>query len=129
MRQRGQLGQYWLTQAKATLTIIDRRGQCWDLLSFLRAQPGQEVDVEVWVGKRERLPVRLIAVRVSAQEAERRRARANQAITHPPKGCQAPVPDQRKPKEQRRAKPKRKKVIAARLPPPDSTLSLTNIPP
>ena len=34
MRQRGQLGQYWLTHAKATLTLIDQRGQWWDLLSF-----------------------------------------------------------------------------------------------
>ncbi len=128
MRQRSKLGQYWLTQAKATLTIIDQQGQCWDLLSFLRAQPGHEVDVQVWVGKRERLPVRLIAVRVSAQEAERRRQRANQAITHPPKGCQAPVPGQRKPKEQRRGKPKRKKVSAARLRLAEWTILLTNVP-
>jgi DDE family transposase len=62
MRQRGTLEQYWLTQAKATLTVIDHAGHCWDLLSFLQAQRSDEVEVEVFVGKRERLPVRLIAV-------------------------------------------------------------------
>lgn len=104
MGQRGKQGQYWLTQAKATLTLIDQRGQYWDLLSFLRAQKSEVVDVELFVGKRERLPLRLIAVRVSPEEAQRRRERGNSRITHPPKGCQAPLPGQRKPKEQRQGK-------------------------
>ena len=128
MRQRGKQGQYWLTQAKATLTLIDQRGQSWDLLSFLRAQTGEVVDVELFVGKRERLPVRLIAVRVSPQEAQRRRQRANERITHPPKGCQAPLPGKRKPKEQRQGKRKGKKVSAARLRLADWTIVLTNVP-
>ncbi|MGZ6321818.1 MAG: hypothetical protein ACXWQR_21255 [Ktedonobacterales bacterium] len=129
MRERSKLEQYWITQAKASLTLIDKRGQCWDLLSFLRAQTSEVVDVEVFVGKRERLPARLIAVRVSKEEAQRRRERANKQITHPPKGCQAQVPGKRKPKEQRRGKPKRKKVSAARLRLADWTILLTNVPP
>ncbi|TMC87450.1 MAG: hypothetical protein E6J22_17400, partial [Chloroflexi bacterium] len=80
MGQRGKQGQYWLSQAKATLTLIDQHGQCWDLLSFLRAQQGEVVDVELFVGKRERLAVRLIAVRVSPEEAKRRRQRAQERI-------------------------------------------------
>src|SRR5205807_5054136 len=44
MRQRGKQGHFWLTQAKATLTLIDQRGQCWDLLSYLRAQQSDMVD-------------------------------------------------------------------------------------
>ncbi len=128
MRQRGQLGQYWLTQAKATLTVIDQAGQCWDLLSFLRAQTSDEVEVEVFVGKRERLPVRLLAVRVSPEEARRRREGANGRITHRPKGCQAPVPGKRKPKHQRQGKRKGKKVSAARLRLADWTIMLTNVP-
>jgi hypothetical protein len=128
MRERGQAGQYWITQAKAGLTIIDQRGQCWDLLSFLGAHKGNEVDVQVLVGKRERLAVRLIAVRVSAQVAAQRRERANKQITHPPKGCQARRPGQRKPKEQRQGKPKRKKVSRARLRLADWTIVLTNVP-
>ncbi len=128
MRQRGQLGQYWLTQAKATLTIVDQAGQCWDLLAFLRAQTSDEVDVEVFLGKRERLPVRLIAARVSPEEARRRREGANGRITHPPKGCQAPVPGKRKPKHQRQGKRKGKPVSAARLRLADWTIMLTNVP-
>ena len=94
MRARSKLGQYWLTQAKATLTILDQRGQDWDLLSFLEAQKKDEVDVQVVVGKQERLAARLIAVRVSSQQAVRRRARANKQVTLPPPkavrpGCQA----------------------------------------
>ena len=128
MRQRGEQGQFWLTQAKATLTLIDQRGQCWDLLSFLRAQKGEVVDVALFVGKRERLPVRLIAVRVSPEEAKRRRQRAQERITHPPKGCQAPLPGKRKPKEQRQGKRKGKKISAARLRLADWTIMLTNVP-
>lgn len=128
MRERGKQGQYWTAHAKASLTIIDKRGQYWNLLSFLQAQEGHEVDVEVCVGKQERLAVRLIAVRVSKEEAARRRERANKQITHPPKGCQAPLPGKRKPKEQRRGKPKRKKVSPARLRLADWTIVLTNVP-
>jgi hypothetical protein len=43
-----------LTAANAGTLLIDKRGQCWDLVSFLDAQPGDEVDVEVFLGKRER---------------------------------------------------------------------------
>jgi len=128
MRRRSKLGQYWLTHAKATLTLRDRQGQWWDLLSFLEAQSCDEVDVEVIVGKRECVPMRLIAVRVSKEEAKRRRQRAHQQITHPPKGSQAPLPGKRKPKEQRRGKRKRKKVSAARLRLAEWTILLTNVP-
>ena len=51
--------------ANAGTLLIDERGQCWDLVSFLGAQTDEEVDVQVFLGKRERLPVRLIARRVS----------------------------------------------------------------
>lgn len=72
--------------------------------------------------------MRLIAVRVSAEEAQRRRERANKQITHPPKGSQATVPGKPKSKQQRRGKPKRKKVSAARLRLADWTILLTNVP-
>src|SRR2546421_654577 len=94
----------------------------------LRAHKSEVVDVDLFVGKRERLPVRLIAVRVSPEEAKRRRERANERITHPPKGCQAPLPGKRKPKEQRQGKRKGKNVSAARLRLADWTIVLTNVP-
>src|SRR2546421_4060361 len=95
MRQRRQQGQYWLTQAKATLCLIDAHGRSCDRLTFLQQQERDEVDGWVQVGKRERLAARLIAVRVSAQTAQGRRQRANQRITLPPKGSQAHVPGKR----------------------------------
>jgi len=54
MRAHGQAGRYWLTAATAGTLLIDARGQCWDLVSCLRAQPGEEVDVQVSLGKRDR---------------------------------------------------------------------------
>lgn len=84
--------------------------------------------MDLFVGKRERLPVRLIAVRVSAEEARRRRQRAHERITLAPTGCQAPMPGKRKPKEQRQGKRKSKQVSAARLRLADWTILLTNVP-
>src|SRR5438876_142088 len=71
MRAHGKAGCYWVTTANAATPLIDECGQCWQMVSFLRAQTGEEVDVQVLLGKYERLPVRLIARRVSAEQAER----------------------------------------------------------
>src|SRR6266496_3606752 len=90
MRAHGQAGCWWLTTAKAGTLLIDERGQCWDLVSFLRAQKGEEVDVQVSLGKRERLPVRLIARRVSAERAKRRRENARRCVEGKPKGVRRP---------------------------------------
>lgn len=54
MGEHGKAGRWWITQAKATLTLLDQHGQWWDLLSFFRAEMGNEVDVQVLVGKQER---------------------------------------------------------------------------
>jgi hypothetical protein len=56
MRAHGQAGCFWLTTAKAGTLLIDERGQCWDLVSLLGAQRGEEVDVPVLLGKGQRLP-------------------------------------------------------------------------
>ena len=88
MRAHGKAGRSWLTTANAGTLLIDERGQCWDLVSFLGAQRGDEVDVQVLLGKRERLPVRLIARRVSPEHAERRRAKANRSVEGKAKGVQ-----------------------------------------
>src|SRR5579864_7941252 len=90
MRAHGQAGRYWLTAATAGTLLIDGRGQCWDLVSFLRAQTGEEVDVQVSLGKQERLAVRLIARRVSPEQAKRRRANATRSKEGKPKGIQRP---------------------------------------
>src|SRR5258708_34818339 len=90
MRRHGNEGRFWLTQAKANLKLYDQRGQCWDLLDLLEAQHSDTIDLQVQVGVKERLPARLIAVRLSKEQVKQRRARANKQHEVPPKGCQPP---------------------------------------
>src|SRR6266852_2303460 len=129
MRAHGKAGRYWLTAAKAGTLLIDERGQCWDLVSFLRAQTGEEVDVQVLLGKRERLPVRLIARRVSPEQAERRRAKANRSLEGKAKGVQRPNVRKHRPADSKRQRPrKQKKTSKARLQLLDWTILITNVP-
>lgn len=128
MRKQGQAGNFWLTAAKAGTVLIDARGQCWDLVSFLRAQPGDEVDVWLSLGKRERLPVRLLARRVSAAQTQQRRARANATVEGPRKGVQKPNARRRTAGKPRPRQRKRKKTGAARLQLLEWTILVTNVP-
>jgi hypothetical protein len=127
MRVHGKAGRYWLTTAKAGTLLIDERGQSWDLVSFLGAQTGDEVDVQVFLGKRERLPVRLIARRVSAEQAARRRANANRTLESKAKGVQRPNV---RTHGRANAKPQRKhkKTGKARLKLLGWTILMTNVP-
>ena len=116
MRAHGKAGCYWLTAANAGTLLIDEHGQCWNLVSFLGAQTGAEVDVQVWLGKRERLPVRLIARRVSPAQAERRRANANRSLEGKAKGVQRPNERKRRAAgDKRQRQRKHKKTGKARL--------------
>lgn len=129
MRKQDQAGYFWLTRAKAALTLIDGRGQFWDLLAFLQAQGSDRIDAEVRVGKGEQLPVRLLAVRVSPEVAQQRRERANTYAKSQHKGCQVKGKSQgckgkKRPQPQR----KRKKVSPARLRLANWTIVLTNVP-
>jgi hypothetical protein len=129
MRVHGQQGRYWLTAANAGTRLFDERGQCWDLVSFLGAQRGEEVDVQVSLGKRERLPVRLIARRVSPEQAERRRAKANRSLEGKAKGVQRPNVPKRRPADSKRLRQrKQKKTGKARLQLLGWTILLTNVP-
>ncbi len=127
MRAHGNAGCYWLTAANAGTLLIDERGQCWDLVSFLGAQTGDEVDVQVCLGKRERLPVRLIARRVSAEQAARRRATARRTLESKAKGVQRPNV---RTHGRANAKPQRKhkKTGKARLQLLGWTILITNVP-
>jgi hypothetical protein len=109
--------------------LIDERGQSWDLVSLLGAQPGEEVDVQVSLGKRERLPVRLIARRVSPEQAERRRAKANRSLEGKAKGVQRPNVRKRRPADSKRQRQrKHKKTGKARLQLWDWAILITNVP-
>ena len=127
MRAHGQAGCYWLTAATAATLLIDERGQCWDLVSFLRAQTGQEVDVQVCLGKRERLPVRLVARRVSAEQAERRRKHATGIVARRAKGVQRPNAKTHRPTNGRRPRTRRK-TSKARLQLLGWMIMITNVP-
>jgi hypothetical protein len=128
MRKLSQAGQYWLTQAKAHLKFYDAGGCCWDLASFLKQQEGDVVDVAVQLGVRERLPARLIAVRLSQQQAQRRRQRANKQVLMPPKGVQAPVVGKQSAQGKRANKQKHKRVSPARLRLAQWVVLVSNVP-
>ena len=129
MRAHGQAGRYWVTSARAGTLLIDERGQSWDLVSLLGAQRGDEVDVQVYLGKRERLPVRLIARRVSPEQAERRRANANRSVEGKAKGVQRPNVRKHRPADSKRIRQrKHRKTGKARLQLLGWTILITNVP-
>ena len=129
MRALSLAGRYWLTAAKAGTLLIDGRGQCWDLVSFLRAQTGEEVDVQVSLGKHERLAVRLIARRVSAEQAKRRRANAQRSKEGKAKGVQRPNVRKGRPAGAKRQRQrKHRKTGKARLQLLEWTILVTNVP-
>jgi hypothetical protein len=129
MRAHGKAGCYWLTAANAGTLLIDERGQCFSLVSFLGAQTGEEVDVQVFLGKRERLPVRLIARRVSPEQAERRRKSANRSVEGKAKGVQRPNVRKRRPADAKRKRQrKHRKTGKARLQLLGWTILITNVP-
>jgi len=129
MRAHGKAGCYWVTAANAGTLLIDERGQCWDLVSFLGVQRGDEVDVHVYLGKRERLPVRLIARRVSPEQAERRRKSATREVAGKPKGVRRPNERTRQVAgDKRKRHRKHKKTGKARLQLLGWTILITNVP-
>jgi len=129
MRAHSKAGCYWLTPAKAGMLLIDARGQCWDLVSFLRAQPGEQVDVQVYLGKQERLAARLIATRVSPEQAKLRRAHANCLVEGKVKGVQRPNERTRRPAGNKRQRQrKHRRTGKARLQLLEWTILVTNAP-
>lgn len=69
-------GVHWLTRLQVQTTVFDATGQRLDLLAWLRRhapQPGTQVDSPVTLGVEERLPARLLAVRVPSEVREARR--------------------------------------------------------
>lgn len=65
----------WLSRLKAQTVIADpTSGQRLDLLTLLRAEPGESLDRPILLGAEHRIPCRLLAARVpAAVAAERRR--------------------------------------------------------
>ena len=68
---------YWLTRVHGHTAVFDDQGQRWELGSLLSEQATQQhteqLDLCVELGVTERLPCRLVAVKVPAQVAQQRR--------------------------------------------------------
>jgi hypothetical protein len=78
-RRIGEALAYWISRFQQGTTVFDLGGKRLDLPRFLR-QHGQNglVDVSVVLGEKDRLPCRLIAVRVPPEVAARRRQKIHE---------------------------------------------------
>src|SRR5438128_4439057 len=67
---------YWLSRLHFTTAVYDAQGRRWDVLDLLVAQGAvAPVDRPIALGAQQRLPARLLAVRVSQEVADQRRRR------------------------------------------------------
>jgi hypothetical protein len=68
-------GSYWLSYLRFNTVILDENQHRQNLLKLLQAQQNLRVERQVFLGEKQRVPARLIAVRVRQQTADRRRQR------------------------------------------------------
>lgn len=127
MRQLAEQQVWWLSPAKANAVVQDAAGVWWDLPSLLKAREQVVVDEWVTVGKRERLPARLIAFAVSPQEANKRRQRAGTSSKTRHTQCCKPKRGRRTGKISQ-SRRKRHRPSKARLRLAEWTIVLTNVP-
>jgi hypothetical protein len=74
-------GGYWLSRLAPETAVYTPDGRRWETLDLLTAQATLSVDCAVTLGVRQRLPARLLAVRVPAQVANQRRRRLRAEAT------------------------------------------------
>jgi hypothetical protein len=70
---------YWLSRLQVQIVVHDPDGTRWDLLARLAAQPTPTAEYAVCLGTHERLPARLLVVRVPQEVADQRRRRLREA--------------------------------------------------
>jgi DDE family transposase len=86
------IGAYWISRWQPGTAVFDPQGQPLELLAYLRQHPGVgPIDVPILLGSAERLPCRLIALRVPQEVADRRRQKAYQRAQ---KHGRVPSPEQ-----------------------------------
>lgn len=66
---------YWLTRLQPGTVLFDASDRCWSLLDLLTKQATDTIDLPVALGVNQRLPARLLAVRVPSDVAAKRRER------------------------------------------------------
>lgn len=73
---------FFLSRLKVRTVLYDAEGQRLDLAAFLKAQPGQSIDLPVQMGGKHRLPVRMLAIRVAEAVANERRRKLKAEARH-----------------------------------------------
>lgn len=73
LRQIDQQAAYFLMRLQAQTTVFTADGQRWDDVTALLETQGAQVDLPVTLGVTQRLPARLLAVRVPQEVADQRR--------------------------------------------------------
>jgi len=73
LRQIAQHQAFFLSRLQMQTTVFDAAGRRWDALAALLETQGAQVDLPVTLGVTERLPARLLAVRVPQEVADQRR--------------------------------------------------------
>jgi hypothetical protein len=68
----------FISRLQPGTTVRDSEGAALNLVSYLRQQPASLVDRLIQLGSKERLPCRLIAIRVPEEVANRRRQQARE---------------------------------------------------
>ena len=93
MRAASQSRRFWITGVKADMLFSDQQGRLWNLTEWLRSLAADEQVVEVWVraGKREQVPVRLIALRLPEEAIRRRKKRAKREVERRPREPWSPA--------------------------------------
>ena len=86
---------YWLTRIKANTHIETADGQVWEQSSLLAEQATDRVELLVRLGKRARIPARLLAVRVPDEVANERRERLRTEAARKRPRHPEPVSDER----------------------------------
>lgn len=119
MRAASRDHQFWITGVRADMLFRDQRGQWWNLTEWLESRCADEAVVDEWVyaGKREQVPVRLIAMRLPKEALERRQQRATREVERRPhsKGIQhCGRRPKRGPGRQPRQRAKKRQRLSAR---------------
>ena len=94
LQSMAQQGTFWLSRLQTQTAVYDATGQRQDLLALLEAQPTATMEHEIALGAEQRVPARLLAVRVPQEvaDARRRRMRAGAQTASPPPGSAWPPP-------------------------------------
>lgn len=79
LQSMAQQGTFWLSRLQTQTAVYDATGQRQDLLALLEAQPTATMEHEIALGAEQRVPARLLAVRVPQEVADARRRRMRAA--------------------------------------------------